>query len=78
MQVHSFIVKQTSYHKSIQGSEQHDDATAQNLLIFKYHAYCNALLVIQKYVESKSTVIVEEIDGKGKLGVTFGGLRKTM
>lgn len=43
MLVHSFIVKQTSYHKNIQASEQRNGA---NVLIFKYHAYCTALSVI--------------------------------
>ena len=66
------------YHKNIQASEQHNDAAAQNILILKYHAYCTALLVIQKYVVSKSTVIVEEIEGKDKLAVEFGGSRETM
>jgi len=70
-------VKRTSYHESIQASEQHNDVAGQ---IFKYHAYCTAMPVIQKYVYvvSKSTVIVEEMEGKGKLAVVFGGLRETM
>jgi len=76
MLVHSFIVKQTSYHKNIQASEQHNDT---NIIIFKYHAYCTALSVIQKYmyVVSKYRVIVEEIERKVKLAVVFGGLRET-
>jgi len=48
------------------------------MLIFKYHAYCTALSVIQKYDVSKSTVIVEEIEGKGKLAVVFQVWRETM
>jgi hypothetical protein len=76
MLVHSFIVKQTSYHKNIQASEQHNDA---NILIFRYHAFCTALSAIQKYMYavSKYAVIVEEIDRKVKLAVIFGGLRET-
>jgi len=78
MQVHLFVVKQTPCHKNFQANEQHNDATAQNNLIFIHHAYCTALSVIQKHVVSKSTVIVEEIEGKGKSAVVFGGLRETM
>jgi hypothetical protein len=78
MQAQSFTLKQTSYHKNIQASEQHNDAAGENFLVFKYHAYCTALSVIQKYVGSKSTVIMEETEGEGTLAVVFGGLRGTM
>jgi hypothetical protein len=67
MLVHSFILKQTSYHKRIQASEQKSDVGAKTILIFKYHAHYTVLSIIQKFVVSKSAFIVEEREGKAIL-----------